>query len=98
MLLLESSGWIVDSYMGQKPMAIDSQEIQDYRIFTRNYWRTHKNTEKFGTFYRMFNRFSQIIFQGITSSPKNGVNPEIIKGGFEPAFHFVIAHSLFTLS
>jgi len=90
--LLDQSGWVVDKYMGQKPMKADSQDVINYRNFIRSYWRTNKYSDKFGFLYRILHRlFSEISPVTTDTSPRTGVNPEPIEEGYEPAFHFIIA-------
>ena len=93
--LLEQAGWCVDKYMGQHPIQADSEEVVAYRNFTKRYWNNNKYSQKYGLFYRILNRvYTELTSSSGYTSPKIGCNPEQIKDGFEPAYHFVIAHSM----
>jgi 2-polyprenyl-3-methyl-5-hydroxy-6-metoxy-1,4-benzoquinol methylase len=90
---LEQAGWCVDKYMGQHPIQADSEDVITYRNFIRRYWSINKLVQKYGLFYRILNRiYSQ--FAGSFGDPahKTDCNPVLINAGFEPAYHFVIAH------
>lgn len=91
--LLEQSGWRCDKYLGQHPMKADSDEVVDYRNFTKSYWSANKYSQKYGLLYRILNRvYTELASAKVYSSPKTGVDPVPIENGFEPAFHFIIAH------
>lgn len=93
--LLEEAGWCVDKYMGQHPIQVESEEVIAYRNFIKRYWRNNKLSKKYGLLYRILNRvYTQ--FTGSSGDPahKADCNPVLIKAGFEPAYHFIIAYPM----
>jgi len=93
--LLEQAGWCVDKYMGQHPIQADSEEVFAYRKFIKRYWRNNKYSQKYGLVYRILNRiYTKLIGSPGDTSPKTGCNPVQIRDGYEPAYHFVTAHSV----
>ena len=93
--LLGKAGWCVNEYMGQYPIQENSEEVITYRNFIRRYWSNNKLAQKYGLFFRVLNRvYTQ--FYGAFGDPahKTDCNPVLIKSRFEPAYHFVIAHSI----
>jgi len=93
--LLEKAGWCVDKYMGQHPIQEGAKDVMIYRDFNRQYWNAMRRIEKYGLFYRIFNKFRSRFF-GLSSDPaqRYHCNPELIKSGFQPVYHYVMAHPM----
>lgn len=85
------SGWAVQEYRGQRPMKRDSDEVKQYRLFIKRYWRQKKMIQYLGFPYKVFSFLVRKVGLQIIAPPMTGDgNPTIVEDGFEPAHHFFI--------
>lgn len=93
--LLKEAGWSIDKYLGQHPIQEGSEEVVKYREFNKRHWDNMRRAKKYGLLYKIFNRIRAQIF-GLSSDPaqSSDCNPVLIKTGFQPVYHFVIAHAI----
>jgi len=91
-----SSGWTVDSYLGQHPIEEESTELKLYREFNLNYWLERNASIKYGLFYSIYKKIYRRVFRSYLVDPAlaTDCNPSPINTKFQPVYHFFVLSPL----